>query len=73
MELYDVMRTTFAAREFTDDALPDGVLWRIFDNARFPPAAATGKAPTSPWCVTPTPVASWPNSAPPPRGATSRS
>ena len=23
MELYDVMRTTFAAREFTDDPLPD--------------------------------------------------
>jgi nitroreductase len=38
MELYDVMRTTFAAREFTDDALPDEVLWRIFDNARFAPS-----------------------------------
>jgi nitroreductase len=38
MELYDVMRTTFAAREFTDDALPDDVLWRIFDNARFAPS-----------------------------------
>ena len=23
MELYDVMRTTFAARDFTDDELPD--------------------------------------------------
>jgi nitroreductase len=38
MELYDVMRTTFAAREFTDDALPDDVLGRIFDNARFAPS-----------------------------------
>ena len=38
MELYDVMRTTFAAREFTDDPLPDDVLSRIFDNARFAPS-----------------------------------
>jgi nitroreductase len=38
MELYDVMRTTFAAREFTDDPLPDPVLYRIFDNARFAPS-----------------------------------
>jgi nitroreductase len=38
MELYDVMRTTFAARDFTDDSLPDDVLWRIFDNARFAPS-----------------------------------
>jgi hypothetical protein len=29
MELYDVMRTTFAVREFTDDPLPDRVLGRI--------------------------------------------
>jgi nitroreductase len=32
------MRRTFAAREFTDDDLPDEVLWRIFDNARFAPS-----------------------------------
>lgn len=38
MELYDVMRTTFAAREFTDEPLPDAVLTRIFDNARFAPS-----------------------------------
>jgi len=38
MELYDVMRTTFAAREFTEDDLPDDVLWRILDNARFAPS-----------------------------------
>lgn len=38
MELYDAMRTTFAAREFTDDPLPDEVLLRILDNARFAPS-----------------------------------
>lgn len=38
MELYDVMRTTFAAREFTGDAVPDEVLSRILDNARFAPS-----------------------------------
>jgi nitroreductase len=38
MDLYDVMRTTFAARNFTDDDLPDEVLGRIFDNARFAPS-----------------------------------
>jgi nitroreductase len=38
LELYDVMRTTFAAREFTDDSLPDDILWRIFNNARFAPS-----------------------------------
>ncbi len=35
MELYDVMRTTFSAREFTDDPLPDETLFKIIDNARF--------------------------------------
>ena len=38
MELYDVMRTTFAAREFTDDPLPDATLSRILDQARFAPS-----------------------------------
>ncbi len=38
MELYDVMRATFAAREFTDAALPDAVLHDILDNARFAPS-----------------------------------
>jgi nitroreductase len=38
MEFYDVMRTTFAVREFTDDPLPDAVLYRILDNARFAPS-----------------------------------
>lgn len=38
MELYDAMRTTGAARQFTDDPLPDEVLERILDNARFAPS-----------------------------------
>ncbi len=38
MELYDVMRTTAAVREFTGDPLPDDVLERILDNARFAPS-----------------------------------
>jgi nitroreductase len=38
MELYDVMRTTGAVRNFTGDPLPDDVLERILDNARFAPS-----------------------------------
>jgi nitroreductase len=38
MDLYEVMRTTAAVREFTDDPLPDPVLHRILDNARFAPS-----------------------------------
>lgn len=38
MDLYDVMRTTAAVRQFTDDPLPDDVLHRILDNARFAPS-----------------------------------
>ena len=38
MELYDVMRTTFAAREYTGDELPDEVLYEILENARFAPS-----------------------------------
>lgn len=38
MDLHDVLRTTFAAREFTEDPLPDDVLHRILDNARFAPS-----------------------------------
>jgi nitroreductase len=44
MELYDVMRTTFAAREFTDDPVPDPVLYRILDNARFAPSGGNRQA-----------------------------
>ena len=38
MELYDAMRTTFAAREFTDEPLPDATLAQILDRARFAPS-----------------------------------
>lgn len=44
MELYDVMRTTAAVREFTDDPLPDAVLHRILDNARFAPSGGNRQA-----------------------------
>jgi len=37
MDFVDVAKTTFAAREFTDDPVPDDVLYRIFDTARFAP------------------------------------
>ena len=38
MELTEAMRTTFACREFTDDPVPDEVLHRILDEARFAPS-----------------------------------
>jgi len=38
MELYEVMRTTFACREFTGEPVPAEVLHRIIDNARFAPS-----------------------------------
>jgi nitroreductase len=38
MELYAAMRTTGAVRRFTGDPLPDDVLTRILDNARFAPS-----------------------------------
>lgn len=38
MDLYDVMRTTAAVRDFTNDPLPDDVLHTILDNARFAPS-----------------------------------
>jgi nitroreductase len=38
MELNDVMRTAFSARQFTDEELPDSVLYEILENARFAPS-----------------------------------
>src|SRR5436305_3982049 len=38
MDLSAVMRTTGAVREYTGDPLPDEVLERILDNARFAPS-----------------------------------
>ena len=38
MELYDVMRTTFAARDYTGEPISDAVLYDILENARFAPS-----------------------------------
>lgn len=38
MELYDVLRTTFSAREFTSDPLPDETLFKMLNLARFAPS-----------------------------------
>lgn len=48
MELDEVMRTTGAVREFTADAVPDGVLHRILDRARFAPSGGNQQG----WHVT---------------------
>ena len=44
MEFYDVMRTTFAAREFTDAPLLDEILYKILENARFAPSGGNRQA-----------------------------
>ena len=44
MDLYEVMRTAFAAREFTDEPISDEVLYRILDHARFAPSGAIARA-----------------------------
>lgn len=38
MDLSEVMRTTFAARDFTDAPLPDATLYHILEQARFAPS-----------------------------------
>tara|TARA_Y100001960_G_scaffold330494_1_gene424675 strand:- start:335 stop:1000 length:666 start_codon:yes stop_codon:yes gene_type:complete len=38
MELNEVMRTTFSARDYTGEEVPDEVLYEILDNARFAPS-----------------------------------
>jgi len=38
MELLEVLRTTGAVREFTPDPVPDDVLARVLDSARFAPS-----------------------------------
>ena len=35
METYEVMKTTFAARSFTDRVISNETLYRILDHARF--------------------------------------
>lgn len=44
MELYEAMRTTFSAREYTGEELPDEVLGKIFENARFAPSGGNRQA-----------------------------
>ena len=39
MDLLEVMHTTFAAREFTDEPVSDEVVYRLLDHARY---AASG-------------------------------
>src|SRR5436853_316124 len=38
MELLDALRTTGAVRDFVDEPVPDDVVYRILDNARFAPS-----------------------------------
>jgi nitroreductase len=47
MDLYDALATTFAAREFTDEPLPDAALHTILDRARFAPSGGNRQG----WCV----------------------
>jgi nitroreductase len=44
MDLFEVMRTTFSAREYTDDPLPDEVLYELIENARFAPSGGNRQA-----------------------------
>src|ERR1700730_12551432 len=44
MELIKAMRTTPATRSFTDDALPDELLYDILDSARFAPNGGNRQA-----------------------------
>jgi nitroreductase len=44
MELLHAMRTTPATREFSDDPLPDDVLYDILDHARFAPNGGNRQA-----------------------------
>jgi nitroreductase len=38
MELVSTLRTTGAVREFRDEPVPDDVVWRVLDTARFAPS-----------------------------------
>jgi nitroreductase len=44
MDLIDALRTTGAAREFTSEGVPDEVLGRILDTARFAPSGGNRQA-----------------------------
>ncbi|ONH31414.1 nitroreductase family protein [Pseudofrankia asymbiotica] len=47
MELREAMRTSGAVRRFTDEPVPDEVLARVLDEARFAPSGGN----TQPWTV----------------------
>jgi nitroreductase len=38
MELYEVMHTTFSARQFTADPVSDATIAKLLDHARFAPS-----------------------------------
>lgn len=38
MDLYEIMRTTFSAREYTSDPVPDEIIYKILEHARFAPS-----------------------------------
>lgn len=44
MELLDALRTTAAIRDFTDEAVPDEVVARILDTARFAPSGGNAQS-----------------------------
>jgi nitroreductase len=44
MELYEVMRTTFSAREFTAGPISNRVIYKILENARFAPSGGNRQA-----------------------------
>ncbi|MEP5837502.1 MAG: nitroreductase family protein [Marinobacter sp.] len=44
MDLFEVMRCTFAAREYTDEDLPDSVLYELIEHARFGPSGGNRQA-----------------------------
>jgi len=44
MNLIETLRTTGAVREFTDQPVPDGVVARVLDTARFAPSGANAQA-----------------------------
>jgi nitroreductase len=44
VELFEVMRTTFSAREYTDDPLSDELLYELIENARFAPSGGNRQA-----------------------------
>jgi nitroreductase len=44
MDLFEAMRTTFSAREYTDDPLPDELLYELIENARFAPSGGNRQA-----------------------------